>query len=131
MARLLLLILGVYGFRLSRAASATIERLAHDAAGGDLAAAHHFTQTRYARVLGVKNSDLGMVYYGALALAAILGSFRNQYIFRVFRLGSWASLAMSAYLLWALFFRMRVVCPVCLKGHALNLATWWLLRRAS
>jgi uncharacterized membrane protein len=129
MIRLLLTLAGIYGFRLSRQASETIDRIAAEARSGDAAASTHFTQTSYARVLGVKNSDLGLLYYGAVAVAAAAGLVRFRTVHRSLSLGSWLSLAMSAYLLWALAFRLRVWCAICMRGHALNLITWWLLRR--
>jgi uncharacterized membrane protein len=128
MTRLLLVLLGIYGVRLSSTASGNIDATAARAAAGDIDAQRHFTQTRYARVLGPKNSDLGMVYYAVVAAAAITGAVRLRPIRACLRLASLLSLAMSAYLLYALV-RLRTLCPICLQGHALNLATWWLLRQ--
>jgi Vitamin K epoxide reductase family len=129
MTRFILALLGIYGFRLSRRAGRTISSTAEQAARGDPRAETHFTQTRYARVLGPKNSDLGMIFYGAVALTALTGTARRPGLHRILMLGSLASLAMSLYLLWALLFRLRVWCPVCMKGHALNLLTFLTLRR--
>ena len=128
MTRLLLILIALYGVRLSRTASRNIDVTAARAAAGDRVARDHFTQTRYAHVLGPKNSDLGIVYYGAVALVALTGAARLRPVCAALRFASLASLAMSAYLLYALF-RLRTLCPICLQGHALNLATWWLLRR--
>jgi uncharacterized membrane protein len=127
MTRLLLVLTALYGLRLSRTASRNIDATAARAAAGDRAARDHFTQTRYAHVLGPKNSDLGILYYGAVAVAALTGATRLRPVRTALRLASLASLAMSAYLLYALI-RLRTLCPICLQGHALNLATWWLLR---
>lgn len=129
MNRLLLTLLGAYGYRLSRGASHTITRIGEEARNGDPAAREHFTQTRYARVLGLKNSDLGMLFYGALCAAAATGQLRKPVMHRVMLGASCASLGMSGYLLWALAFRLRVWCPICMKGHLLNVVTFLLLRR--
>ncbi len=130
MDRVLLSLLGLYGFRLSRRSTATIERLGAQAAGGDQSAAHHFTQTRYARALGPRNSDLGMVFYGLVLFTGVTGSFRRGLVSRGLYWGSAFSVGLSVYLLWALFVRLRVVCPVCLRGHATNLLTFLVLTRA-
>lgn len=127
MNRFLATALAVYGFWLSKNSTATIRRLHDEAALGDRAAATHFTQTRYARALGPRNSDLGMLFYGALGTAAVTNVIRNPQILRALFYGSALSVGVSIYLLWALIFRLRVVCPVCLRGHATNLAVFALL----
>jgi uncharacterized membrane protein len=127
MERVLATLLAAYGFRLSRNSTRTIKRLHDEAAHGDRAAASHFTQTRYARALGPRNSDLGMLFYGALGVAATSGLIRRPLLLRALFYGSSLSLGVSIYLLWALFFRLRVVCPICLRGHATNLAVFALL----
>jgi len=128
MTRLSLALLGIYGFFLSRQASRNVSSIAEQAAHGDPRAQTHFTQTRYARVLGPKNSDLGMIFYGAVALTALTGTVRRPSVHRILILGSLASLSMSLYLVWSLAFRLRVWCPICMKGHALNLVTFLTLR---
>jgi hypothetical protein len=126
--RLCLLVVGAYGLRLSRTASQNIDATARRAAAGDEAAQAHFTQTRDAHVLGPKNSDLGLLYYGAIAVASVTNLTSHRAVTSALRLGSFASLTMSAYLLFALV-RRRTWCPICMQGHALNVITWWLLRR--
>jgi uncharacterized membrane protein len=129
MARSLLALLSLYGFRLSFRSTRTIVRLAHEAAEGDVDATGHFTQTPYAHALGPRNSDLGMLFYGSLALAAATDSLRGRTVSTGFYYGSAFSVGLSVYLLWALVFRLRVLCPICLRGHATNLATFALLAR--
>ena len=128
MTRLSLALLGIYGFFLSRQASRNVSSIAERAAQSDPRAQSHFTQTRYARVLGPKNSDLGMIFYGTVALTALTGTVRRPSVHRILILGSLASLSMSLYLVWSLAFRLRVWCPICMKGHALNLVTFLTLR---
>jgi uncharacterized membrane protein len=127
MERVLASVLASYGFRLSWKSTRTIKRLHHEATHGNLEAASHFTQTRYSHVLGPRNSDLGMLFYGGLGMAATTGLIRRPAVLRSLFYGSSLSLGVSIYLLWALFFRLRVVCPICLRGHATNLAVFVLL----
>lgn len=129
MDRALAALLALYGFRLSLHSTRTIKRLRARANRGDRTAAGHFTQTRYARVLGPRNSDLGMVFYGALGVAAVTGLIRRPLPQRILFYCSSFSLGVSLYLLWALAFRLRVLCPICLRGHATNLAVFVLLVR--
>ncbi|MDQ2745012.1 MAG: vitamin K epoxide reductase family protein [Chloroflexota bacterium] len=127
MDRTLLTLVAVYGFLMSRRATWNIKRISGRAREGDIRAQEHFTQTRYARVFGVRNSDLGMVFYGVLGAAAFSGLLRRRWILRSALIGSTASVALSLYLLWALLVRLKVICPVCLHGHAANGATFGLL----
>lgn len=129
MDRALAALLALYGFRLSLHSTRTIKRLRARAGRGDRMAAGHFTQTRYARALGPRNSDLGMVFYGALGVAAATGLIRRPLPQRILFYCSSFSLGVSLYLLWALAFRLRVLCPICLRGHATNLAVFVLLVR--
>jgi uncharacterized membrane protein len=129
MDRVLATLLATYGFQLSWTSTKTIKRLHDEAIHGDRVAAAHFTQSRYARALGPRNSDLGMLFYGALGAAAVTGLIRRPVVLRTLFYGSALSSGVSIYLLWALFFRLRVVCPICLRGHATNLAIFALLAR--
>ncbi|HEX6510122.1 MAG TPA: vitamin K epoxide reductase family protein [Chloroflexota bacterium] len=129
MDRILAALLGTYGFRLSQRSTQTIKRLHEEAREGNTEAQGHFTQTRYARALGPRNSDLGMIFYAALTVAAITGLIRRPLVWRALLTGSTLSVGVSIYLLWALSARLRVLCPICLQGHAANLATFTLLWR--
>lgn len=78
--------------------------------------------SKYARMLGLRNSVYGLVYYPAWIVVALRTPFSD--------LGCWAALlaatlgafAMSAYLAWALLARMKVACWLCFVGHAINTA---------
>lgn len=127
MDRTLLSLVAVYGFLVSHRATRNIKRVSEQARAGDTRALGHFTQTRYARVFGVRNSDLGMVFYGVLGVAAFSSLLRRRWILRSALVGSTASVALSLYLIWALLIRLKVNCRVCLHGHAANAATLGLL----
>jgi uncharacterized membrane protein len=127
MDRTLLSLVAVYGFLVSNQATRNIKRVREQARAGDTRAQGHFTQTRYARVFGVRNSDLGMVFYGGLGAGAFSGLLRRRWILRSALIGSTVSVALSVYLLWALLVRLKVNCRVCLHGHATNAATLGLL----
>jgi uncharacterized membrane protein len=129
MSRLSITILAAYGFKLSRTATANIRRTRESARDGNHEAREHFTQSRYAHVLGVRNSDLGMVFYAVVALSAISGLIRRRSVLSGLLLGSIASLLMSIYLIWALLFRLRVWCWVCIRAHVTNLALFITLIR--
>jgi len=127
MDRTLLVMVAVYGFLVSHRATRNIKRISEQARAGDTRAQNHFTQTRYARVFGVRNSDLGMVFYGTLGAGAFSGLLRRRWALWSALIGSTVSVALSLYLLWALLVRLKVNCRVCLHGHAANLATLGLL----
>ena len=127
MDRTLLSLVAMYGFLVSHQATRNIKRVSDQARAGDSRAQEHFTQTRYARVFGVRNSDLGMVFYGALGVAASSGLLQRRWALRLALIGSSASVGLSLYLLWALLVRLKVMCRICLHGHASNLAAFVLL----
>jgi uncharacterized membrane protein len=130
MRGLLIAALCAYGLRLSRTSTENIERLRQEAETGNQDAREHFTQTRYARVLGPRNSDLGRIYYAAVGLATLTGLIRRPLVLFGLRLASLASAVLSLYLLWALIVRLRVRCNICLQGHAVNFALLFLLLRS-
>ena len=68
-----------------------------------------------------------MLFYAGLGMAAATGLIRRPQVVRGLFYGSALSVGVSLYLLWALVFRLKVVCPVCLRGHATNLAVFALL----
>lgn len=118
--RLLITLLALYGLKLSRTASSNIRHVHLEAETRDQQAQRHFTQTRYARLFGPLNSDLGTVYYALAGLCAATGLIRNRQVLSALRVTSASTVAVSLYLLWALFFRLRVRCTICIKGHIVN-----------
>lgn len=129
MLRLLTALLAAYGLRLSTTSTENIARISDEARAGREEARRHFTQTRYARVLGVRNSDLGTAFYSLVTLSALTGLIRRPRILAALLAGSALSLLMSIYLLWALAVRLRVWCALCMQGHAVNIALFAVLLR--
>ncbi|MGH2449497.1 MAG: hypothetical protein ACRDFS_12965 [Chloroflexota bacterium] len=62
MNRLLVLALSTAGLIISWRSSLQSRRIAGEARQGSGPAGRHFTQTRYARLFGLWNSDLGIAY---------------------------------------------------------------------
>jgi len=78
-------------------------------------------RTPTAAILGIPNSALGLLFYGALAVGLLLGWPK-----RLLLAGATLALAMSAYLAAALIQR-RLECRVCWAGHAANVVIWLTL----
>ncbi|GAC1318666.1 MAG: hypothetical protein NVS2B16_12470 [Chloroflexota bacterium] len=129
MLRAALAALGAYGFLVSATATRNIRAVRREAQAGDKVAEHHFTQSRYARVFGPRNSDLGMVFYALLHVTASTGLIRRRPVLAGLLCGSALSLGTSLYLLWALFTRLHVWCPICMRGHIVNVATFVTLSK--
>jgi uncharacterized membrane protein len=96
-------------------------------------------QTRYARVFGVPNSLLGIVYY----LLLITGARENwsfginlyvHFTYVAYPFGQVLLILISAgttilgfYLIYALRCKLHVDCPLCYTAHAINAAIFVLL----
>jgi uncharacterized membrane protein len=78
--------------------------------------------SRFARVFGVPNSLLGVIYY-ALILVLL---FANLVFVPVFLntlvVVAWFNVALGIYLAYSLFFIIKTPCPLCLASHAINFA---------
>ncbi len=89
-------------------------------------------QTPYARVFGVPNSLLGIFYYLAVIVWALaypwlrfrslgFGEFRVYFnVTTVLAAVSILTVALGLYLIDALVRKLRVHCPMCYLGHAIN-----------
>lgn len=87
----------------------------------DEATCPSIVDTRYARVLGVPNALLGLAWYwsaGAFGLAALWGGAPSMCL--PFLAAGLATVALSAYLAWALVARLHLACSLCFLGHGLN-----------
>ena len=93
-------------------------------------------QTPYARVFGVPNSLLGIIYYVAMLVwlpwtGAV--HFQEELLWLLvgwtcaLLLGGVISIVLGIYLVYALRRRLRVDCPLCYAAHAINSALLVLL----
>lgn len=88
-------------------------------------------QTREARLVGIPNSVLGLAYYPLVFGSALLGH-RGDRTWLEVGLGSAVAAALlSAYLAWALRFRLRTPCPLCYLAHIVNFLLLVLLAIAA
>ena len=91
-------------------------------------------QTPYARVFGLPNSLLGVLYYGILIVWAVgyswpLSWFGDGDVLPGYRsfsnlliLASAFTVGLGFYLIYALRRKLRVHCPLCYAAHAINAA---------
>ena len=94
-------------------------------------------QTPYARVFGMPNFLLGILYYAGLIIWLVLRNatwHRNHWMSYLFALTSLWILAASVvsvpvgiYLIYALRWKLRISCLLCYTVHAINLVLVFLL----
>ncbi len=82
--------------------------------------------TKYARVFGVPNSLLGVLYYLSV-IAILLAGWTVAPITGALIAVAWFTVVLGVYLAYSLFFIIKIPCPLCLTGHAINLALAILL----
>jgi uncharacterized membrane protein len=82
--------------------------------------------TKYAKVFGVPNSLLGVLYY-LIVIAVLLTGWAPHALALGLILVAWFTVALGLYLIYALFYIIRIPCPLCLTGHTINLALAILL----
>jgi len=75
-------------------------------------------RTRYAALLGVPNSAIGLVFYLLVAAGWVTGR-----PVQLLMAGASAACAMSIYLAYVLI-RENLDCRICWTGHAANVAIW-------
>ncbi len=75
---------------------------------------HH----RHARILGLPNAVVGMIYYVAVLVITISPAPAAE---AVLRYVSWLSVLFGIFLSYSLFFVIRAACILCLVSHLLNL----------
>jgi uncharacterized membrane protein len=84
--------------------------------------------TRDARVFGIPNSALGVLYYGIVFLIALVGGWDvGSLVHRLFLWISILVLLLSVYLSYSLLFRIKIVCPLCFVSHGINVLIALLL----
>lgn len=69
----------------------------------------------YAKLFFISNSLLSMIFYGAMALLAFIGAHT------LILLGSIAACAVSAYLAYLLYFKIKSLCLVCTSLYVVNI----------
>ena|ERR1044071_7495958 len=88
--------------------------------------------TKFARLFGVPNSLLGVIYYFAVILfvatgwidsagGLVIGSVGVEF-WLLAAAASWFAVAIGFVLVYALFFIIHIPCPLCMAGHSINLA---------
>ncbi len=82
--------------------------------------------TKYARVFGVPNSLLGVLYY-PVVIALVLGGVTAPPISIALLAISWFTVALALVLASALFFIIKIPCPLCLTAHTINITLAILL----
>ncbi len=85
-------------------------------------------QTRYARVFGVPNSLLGIVFYlavGGWGLAGVTSA--GHWLNGALIVTSAGTVALGFYLIYALRRILHIDCPLCYTAHAINAALLILL----
>lgn len=82
--------------------------------------------TRYARVFGVPNSLLGVFYYLTVIAVLLFGPTAALVSFALIAI-AWFTVALGIVLAYALFFIIKIPCPLCLTAHAINLTLAILL----
>lgn len=78
--------------------------------------------TPQARLLGLPNSVLGQVYYVGLVAAVASERIFSGPVFWLALAVSLGTVALAAYLWYALLFVIRVRCRACFLAHAINIA---------
>lgn len=82
--------------------------------------------TKYARVFGVPNSLLGVLYYLAVVFVLLAG-WTTGPIATATLVVAWFTVALGIFLAYSLFFIIKIPCPLCLTGHSINLILALLL----
>jgi uncharacterized membrane protein len=76
--------------------------------------------TKYARVFGVPNSLLGVLYYSTVILLLVIGWTAGPIATATIAV-AWFTVALGVFLAYSLFFIIKIPCPLCLTGHTMNL----------
>lgn len=82
--------------------------------------------TKYARVFGVPNSLLGVLYY-LIVIALLSGGWTAAPVAAALIAVAWFTVALGVLLAYSLFFIIKIPCPLCLTGHTINLTLAILL----
>jgi uncharacterized membrane protein len=81
-----------------------------------------------ARVFGVQNALLGILYYVSILLFVMIASHDNQsIIYQIVVSVSAGTVLLGAYLTYALLVKLRTSCRLCFVSHGINLGIFLLL----
>jgi uncharacterized membrane protein len=83
-------------------------------------------ETKYARVFGPPNSLLGVFYY-VIVVVLVGGNFLAGLIGIGLVAVAWFTVVLGIFLIYSLFFIIKIPCPICITAHAINLAVAILL----
>ena len=86
--------------------------------------------TRFARVFGVPNSLLGIIYYVVILILLFSRLLFVPLFLSTLVVAAWFTVALGIYLAYSLFFIIKTPCPLCLASHAINLALALLFTKA-
>jgi uncharacterized membrane protein len=78
--------------------------------------------TKFARVFGVPNSLLGVVYYLLILVLLFANLLFVPALSSILVVVAWFTVALGVFLTYSLFFIIKTPCPLCLAGHAINCA---------
>lgn len=83
-------------------------------------------ESKEARLFGIPNFVMGIFFYTLLLLWVFAGSIAEWFP-ALFMAMTGLSVVTGAYLAWALLFRLRVPCVLCMTSHLLNLGLFLLM----
>ena len=83
-------------------------------------------ETREARLFGVPNFDLGILFYIGLVISALLPDVWKE-LRTMLLFGSIVAVAMGIYLSYSLMVRLKVHCVLCYTSHVINILIFFLL----
>jgi uncharacterized membrane protein len=72
-----------------------------------------------ARVLGAPNFVLGIPYYIVMIVVALVDV--PRFVRMIALCIAWGTVVLAAYLVRSLCVKLRIICPLCLASHTLNL----------
>lgn len=72
-----------------------------------------------ARLLGVPNSLVGVLFYILVAASAVAGS--GNALRMVVMIAAWIAVGSGVYLTYSLLVKIRIRCALCFASHSLNL----------
>jgi uncharacterized membrane protein len=89
----------------------------------EMGACNTVLETPYARVFGIPNSVIGLLFYALVVVVCVVSRRTGSKVLLLYGLAaSVMALPVSLYLAYALVYRLRRPCRLCFLSHAINLA---------